>query len=71
MIEYVADRPGHDLRYAMDFSKAKNELGWYPRTSFDDGLDITLKWYKVNEDWWKKIKSGEYKEYYEKNYSKR
>jgi dTDP-glucose 4,6-dehydratase len=71
MIEHVADRLGHDLRYAMDYSKIQNELGWSPRTSFDDGLDITIKWYKVNEDWWKKIKSGEYREYYEKNYGKR
>ena len=71
MIEYVTDRQGHDLRYAMDYSKAQSELGWSPGTSIDEGLDITLKWYKVNGDWWKKIKSGEYKEYYEKNYRNR
>jgi dTDP-glucose 4,6-dehydratase len=71
MMEFVPDRPGHDLRYAMDYSKAKNELGWSPRTSFEDGLDITLKWYKVNGDWWKKIKNGDYKEYYDKNYNQR
>jgi dTDP-glucose 4,6-dehydratase len=57
MIEYVADRPGHDLRYAIDFSKARNELGWEPRIAFRDGLEQTVDWYKKNESWWKKFKS--------------
>ena len=56
MIEYVKDRPGHDRRYAMDFSKIKNELGWEPKTSFEDGIRKTVEWYKNNQDWWKKIK---------------
>lgn len=70
-IEYVTDRPGHDKRYAIDFSKIKNELGWEPRISFEDGLREMIEWYKNNEGWWKKIKSGEYMEYYEKQYSKK
>ncbi len=68
MIEYVKDRPGHDLRYAMDYSKAKKELGWQPEINFEDGLKKTIKWYKENESWWKNIKSGEYRQYYEKQY---
>jgi dTDP-glucose 4,6-dehydratase len=68
MIEFVKDRAGHDRRYAIDFSKIKNELGWEPEVSFEDGLKMTIEWYKNNEDWWKKIKSGEYQKYYEENY---
>jgi len=70
MIEYVADRPGHDLRYAIDYTKAKNELGWEPAINFDEGLQKTIEWYKNNRDWWHNIKSGEYLEYYEKQYGK-
>jgi len=61
MIEYVKDRPGHDRRYAIDFSKIKKELGWEPKYNFEDGLKQTIEWYKNNEDWWKRVKSGEYK----------
>jgi dTDP-glucose 4,6-dehydratase len=68
VIEYVADRPGHDLRYAIDFSKAKKELGWEPEINIEEGLTQTVEWYKDNEEWWKNIKSGDYKEYYEKQY---
>jgi dTDP-glucose 4,6-dehydratase len=57
MIEYVADRPGHDVRYAIDFSKIKKELGWEPEISFEEGLRETIEWYEKNEDWWKKIKT--------------
>jgi len=71
MIEYVADRPGHDLRYAMDYSKATDELGWEPKVDFETGLKKTIEWYKNNQVWWKNIKSGAYLEYYKKNYSKR
>jgi len=71
MIEYVKDRPGHDRRYAIDFSKIKRELGWQPRTSFDEGMKKTVEWYKANENWWREIKSGEYLKYYEKQYIKR
>jgi dTDP-glucose 4,6-dehydratase len=56
MVEYVADRLGHDLRYAIDFSKAKQELGWEPLKSFAEGLAATVDWYKNNEAWWKKLK---------------
>ena len=71
MIEYVADRPGHDARYAMDFSKIKNELGWEPQISFEDGLRETIEWYRNNRNWWEKIKSGEYQNYYQENYADR
>ncbi|MFA6193637.1 MAG: dTDP-glucose 4,6-dehydratase [Parcubacteria group bacterium] len=70
MIEYVNDRPGHDRRYAIDFSKISSELGWQPRTSFEDGMKKTVEWYKANEDWWRDVKSGEYQKYYEKQYGK-
>ncbi len=56
MIAYVDDRPGHDLRYAIDFSKAKKELGWEPEINIENGLVQTVGWYKDNEEWWKKIK---------------
>jgi dTDP-glucose 4,6-dehydratase len=68
MIEYVKDRPGHDRRYAIDFSKISSELGWQPRTSFEDGMKETIEWYKANESWWRDVKSGEYQKYYEKQY---
>lgn len=71
MIEYVADRKGHDLRYAIDFSKAKNELGWQPEIEFADGLRSTIEWYKNNETWWRNVKNGSYQEYYKKNYENR
>lgn len=70
-IEHVADRPGHDQRYAIDFSKIKSELGWEPKINFEDGLKETIEWYKNNESWWKNIKSGDYQKYYKKNYSNR
>ena len=69
-IEYVKDRPGHDRRYAIDFSKIKQELGWEPQINFEEGLQKTIEWYKNNESWWKNIKSGEYQEYYAKQYGK-
>jgi dTDP-glucose 4,6-dehydratase len=70
MIEYVKDRPGHDRRYAIDFSKIKSELGWEPKTNFDEGMKKTVEWYKKNEDWWREIKSGEYMKYYERQYAR-
>ncbi|MBN1326203.1 dTDP-glucose 4,6-dehydratase [Candidatus Falkowbacteria bacterium] len=71
MIEYVKDRAGHDRRYAINFSKIKKELGWEPQVKFEDGLKQTIEWYKNNQAWWKKIKSGEYKDYYQKQYGPR
>ena len=68
MIEFVKDRPGHDRRYAVDWGKIKNELGWEPLHSFDEWLSKTVKWYQQNNEWWKKVKSGEYKKYYDKQY---
>ena len=71
MIEFVADRKGHERRNAIDFSKIKNELEWEPQINFDEGMQRMVKWYKENENWWKKIKSGDYVNYYEKNYKNR
>jgi dTDP-glucose 4,6-dehydratase len=68
MIERVKDRPGHDERYAIDHSKLTKELGWKPEKDFEIGLKETIEWYKENEWWWKKLKSGEYLEYYKKQY---
>lgn len=69
MIEFVKDRPGHDRRYAIDWSKMKTELGWEPKYNFDEALKLTIDWYKNNEDWWKHVKSGDYQNYYKKQYS--
>lgn len=69
-LEYVKDRKGHDRRYAVDWSKAKNELGYTPECDLDTYLEKTIKWYQDNEGWWKRIKSGEYQEYYQKQYGK-
>jgi len=69
-LEYVKDRPGHDRRYALDWSKIKTELGWEPLNGFDEWLEKTVKWYQENTEWWKNVKNGEYKEYYKKQYSK-
>lgn len=68
-ITYVKDRPGHDRRYAIDSSKIQKELGWTPKHKFDEGISKTIGWYKKNESWWRKVMSGEYLNYYEKNYS--
>ncbi|MBD0823352.1 dTDP-glucose 4,6-dehydratase [Aestuariibaculum marinum] len=66
MITYVKDRPGHDLRYAIDASKINTELGWKPSVTFEEGLEITIDWYLNNEDWLNNVTSGEYKNYYKK-----
>lgn len=70
-IEYVKDRPGHDVRYAIDWSKAKKELGYKPAYDFDTYLEKTVKWYKENKKWWKAVKSGEYKKYYKEWYGRK
>ncbi|KKQ57956.1 MAG: dTDP-glucose 4,6-dehydratase, dTDP-glucose 4,6-dehydratase [Microgenomates group bacterium GW2011_GWC1_38_14] len=70
MIFFVKDRPGHDRRYAIDWSKIKKELSWEPLHSFDEWLESTVNWYKKNEAWWKRVKSGEYKNYYKKQYGR-
>ena len=69
-IEFVKDRPGHDRRYAVDWSKIKNELGWEPQHDFDTWLEKTVEWYKENQSWWRHVKGGEYHKYYEKQYQK-
>ena len=60
LIRHVEDRPGHDLRYAIDASKIKNELGWTPDETFESGLRKTVKWYIDNPKWWQRVLSGEY-----------
>ena len=70
LIQYVADRPGHDRRYAIDCSKAERELGWKPLVTFDKGLKETIDWYKANGDWVAAIRNKDYLSYYEKQYGK-
>lgn len=69
LITYVKDRPGHDLRYAIDASKINAELGWKPSVTFEQGLEKTVSWYLNNEEWLKNVTSGEYSKYYEKQYN--
>ena len=69
LLTYVKDRPGHDLRYAIDANKIKKELGWKPSVTFEEGLEITVDWYLNNSEWLKNVTSGDYKEYYSKMYS--
>lgn len=71
LINYVADRKGHDMRYAIDPTKIHNELGWLPETKFADGINKTIKWYMENKEWWETIITGEYRNYYEKMYGNR
>jgi len=67
LIEFVADRPGHDYRYAMDVGKI-TALGWEPQVTFAEGLERTVRWYQEHPEWWRPLKSGEYWEYYRRNY---
>ena len=71
LITYVADRKGHDMRYAIDPTKIYRELGWLPETKFEDGIKRTIRWYLDNRKWWEDIISGEYQNYYEKMYGDR
>jgi dTDP-glucose 4,6-dehydratase len=71
LISYVGDRAGHDKRYAIDSSKLARELGWKPSITFEEGLEKTVDWYLENQDWVKKVTSGEYQEYYQKMYTER
>ena len=68
MIEYVADRPGHDRRYAIDAGKIKNELGWMPVFDLEEALNTTVAWYKNNKSWWQKLKNKSYMDYYKRQY---
>ncbi len=69
LITYVTDRAGHDLRYAIDSSKLKNELGWEPSLQFEEGIEKTVKWYLENKKWMDHVNSGDYQEYYKKMYN--
>ena len=69
LITYVKDRPGHDLRYAIDASKINKELGWKPSVTFEQGLERTIDWYLSNEEWLKNVTSGAYQKYYDKQYN--
>jgi len=71
LITFVSDRPGHDRRYALETTKIRRELGWEPRHSFEEALKRTVEWYIENEPWWRRVKSGEYLEYYKKVYLER
>lgn len=68
LITYVADRAGHDLRYAIDSSKLQRELGWTPSIGFEEGLERTVEWYLDNPEWLEEVTSGAYRDYYEKMY---
>jgi dTDP-glucose 4,6-dehydratase len=71
LITFVADRPGHDRRYALDCQKIQRELGWAPTTTFPEGLRTTIRWYVEHEGWWRRIQAGEYQEYYRRQYGPR
>ncbi len=71
LITFVKDRAGHDLRYAIDSSKLKNELGWVPSLQFEEGIEKTIDWYLNNEEWLRNVTSGDYQKYYEEQYQKR
>jgi dTDP-glucose 4,6-dehydratase len=69
LIEFVTDRPGHDRRYSLSSDKLRT-LGWEPRVRFQDGLAETVRWYRANRWWWEPIRSGDYREYYERQYGR-
>jgi dTDP-glucose 4,6-dehydratase len=71
LIQYVKDRPGHDRRYAIDATRARTRLGWAPRHAFEEGLAETVRWYVEHRGWWERVLSGEYREYYERQYGSR
>ena len=71
LITYVADRKGHDMRYAIDPTKIHHELGWLPETNFEEGIKKTIQWYLDNRNWWETIISGEYQNYYQRMYENR
>ncbi|MBM4330462.1 MAG: dTDP-glucose 4,6-dehydratase [Deltaproteobacteria bacterium] len=71
LMRYVTDRPGHDRRYAVDFSKIQRELGWSPAYPLKEGLAQTVQWYLRHDEWWRRIKSGAYRDFYQKHYQER
>ena len=70
-ITYVTDRPGHDRRYAIDARKTERELGWRPSETFETGMRKTVQWYLANQEWVRKIQSGDYLKWIDRNYSQR
>ena len=71
LLRFVTDRPGHDRRYAIDFSKIRKTLGWAPSISFEEGIRQTIDWYQGQQEWWREIKTGEYLDYYQRMYGNR
>jgi len=71
LVQFVKDRPGHDRRYAMNAARIEAELGWRPRVTFEEGLAATVRWYQDHADWWRRVKDGSYREFYEKWYGGR
>jgi dTDP-glucose 4,6-dehydratase len=71
LVRFITDRPGHDRRYAIDFSKIEKELDWVPSITFEEGINLTIEWYQTHLEWWKKIKTGEYLDYYKRMYGNR
>lgn len=71
LLRFVTDRPGHDRRYAIDFSKIQKTLGWAPSISFEEGIRQTIDWYQGQQEWWREIKTGEYRGYYQRMYGNR
>ncbi len=71
LITYVKDRPGHDRRYAIDATKINRELGWKPSVTFEEGLNLTIDWYLQNTEWLNHVTSGEYQQYYSKQYQEK
>jgi dTDP-glucose 4,6-dehydratase len=68
LVTFVEDRPGHDRRYAIEFDRARDELGWEPQSGFEEGLRQTVAWYRDHQGWWQRVRSGEYRRYYEAMY---
>ena len=71
LLEFVRDRPGHDRRYAVDSGRARAELGWAPGVTFEQGIAATVEWYRSRPEWWRAVKSGAYRSYYEEQYGGR
>ena len=71
LIRHVEDRPGHDRRYSVDSSKLMRTTGWKPEKAFEEGIRETVEWFVANESWWRPIRSGEFRTYYERMYGKR
>ena len=71
LIRFVEDRPGHDRRYAICADKIRDELGWRPQRSFEEGIAETIDWYLANREWCKRVRDGEYRHYYERQYGQR